>query len=115
MELVDRIHLDPLGGNLQVLEQLPGESRGISQQRIKMRCGVEDKASPPERGAESAEHVMPLDQQDLESCLGQNISAEQAADARPDDYRVVGRGVVATEDRRHGETSNQKAEGKSQK
>ena len=42
---------------------------------------------------------------------GQNISAEQAADARPDDYRVVGRGVVSTEDRGHSGKIKSKGQG----
>ena len=62
MELVDRIHLNPLGGNFEVMEQLSGECGGIAQQRIKVSSGVKDKAVAAEGGAESAEHVVALEQ-----------------------------------------------------
>src|SRR5258708_570848 len=115
MELVDRIHLDPLGRDLQILQQLSGESGRISQQRIEMRGGVEDKAAPAKRGAESAQHVVPLEQKNFQSGFGEDVAAEQPAYTRPDDYRVVVRRILTAEDGRHGEKSSQKSKVKRQK
>src|SRR5258708_1919877 len=115
MELVDRIHLDPLGRDLKILEQLSCESRRISQQRIKMRGGIEDKAAPPKCGAESAEHVVPLEQKNFQSRFSEDVPAEQPAYTRPDYDRVVVRRVLTAEDRRHGEKSSQKSKVKRQK
>src|SRR6266540_489231 len=114
MELVDRIHLDPFGRDFQILKELSGESRRISQQRIEMRGGIKDKTAPAECGAESAQHVVPLEEQNLQSRLGENICAEQAAYARTDDDRVVGGRIVAAEDGWHAKSS-QKSKVKGQR
>src|SRR5215510_7019854 len=115
MELVDRIHLDPLRRDFQILEQLPCQSRRIPQQRIEMRGGVEDKTAPSKRGAESAEHIVPLEQKNFQSCFGEDVPAEQPAYPRPDDYRVVIRRILSAEDGRHGGKSSQKSKVKKQK
>src|SRR5260221_4522065 len=101
MELVDRIHLDPLSRNIQILQQLSGESRRIPQQRIEMCRRVEDKTAPAEGGTESAEHIVPLEQENFQSRLGEDVPAEQPAYTRPDDYRVVLSRVLTAEDGRH--------------
>src|SRR5262249_26960999 len=80
-----------------------------------MRGGIEDKAAPPKCGAESAKHVVPLDQKNFQSRLGEDVPAEQPAYTRPDNDRVVVGRILAAEDGRHGEKSSQKSKGKRKK
>ena len=79
MKLVDRIHLHPLGGDFQFLEELSCESGGIAEERIKVCRCVKDEAAAAEGGTEAAQHVVPFEEQYLQSGLCEEVGAEKAA------------------------------------
>src|SRR2546425_917207 len=106
MDPVDQFHLHPLGGYFQFLEELSCEGGGIAEERIKVRRCVKDEAAAAERRAEAAQHVVPLEEQYLQSGLCEEVGAEQPAYARSDDDRVITGRVIAAKDSRHGKTKS---------
>ena len=76
MELIHRVHLDPLGGDFQFLEELACECARIAEQRIEMRCRVEDETLAAEGGAEPAQHVVLFEQQHFHTGASQYIRAD---------------------------------------
>src|SRR4030095_12432440 len=72
----------------QAVQNLAGQRRRIPEQRIKMGRGIKNVAMTPEGGAEPTEHIVSLEQQHLHSGLGQEVGAEQSANARADHDRI---------------------------
>ena len=74
-------------------QQFSGKRGGIAEQRIEVGGGVEDEAVAAKGGAESAQHVVALQQQHFQAAARQQVGAEQPADPAADEDRVVVRGV----------------------
>src|SRR5215212_1000354 len=89
MEVVHRIHLHPPVGNAEVTQQLSCNSRWITEQWVKVRCGVKGKAFAPESAAITTDHVMLLDQQYSQSFTRQQACADQSPNAGPDYHDIV--------------------------
>ncbi len=60
MELVDRIHFDPLRREAELPEKLPGHGLRIAEQRIKVRRRIKGISLAPEHTAIAANHVVLL-------------------------------------------------------
>lgn len=62
-----------------------------------MRGSVENETLAPKGGTEAAQHVMTFEQQHLHAARGQQIGAEQPADSRPYDNRIVFLRIIPAE------------------
>jgi hypothetical protein len=61
MELIHRVHLDPLGLDAEIAEQLSRNAGRVTQEWIEMASCVKDKPLPAKCAAIATDHVMLLD------------------------------------------------------
>ena len=89
VKAIDRIHLDPADRHPEIRQKSPRDGRWIPEERIEMRRGVERVPLPPERAAVAADHVVLLDDEDAQPGAGEEVGANEAADAGAGDDGVV--------------------------
>src|SRR5215475_10406513 len=98
MELVHRIHLDPLRRNLEFAKELASKGGRVSQERVEMCSRVEQKTLAAKTGTKAAESIVFFHNQDAHAAAAQQIGAHQAADPGADHDGIVVSRVDPAED-----------------